>query len=109
MTQVTRDSFPKNLSAVSAMVRWRDPNRLQLCMGVAQGRTADIAMLAAACGYDAISVDLEHTATSLETVSLLCAGALSAGLMTMVRVPSHEPTFMTRVLDIGAMGLTVPH
>ncbi|HXC39076.1 MAG TPA: aldolase/citrate lyase family protein [Burkholderiales bacterium] len=95
--------------ATQAMRKWRDPGRLFLCMGIAQARTADIIMLAAACGYDAISVDLEHTATSLESASLLCTAALGAGLLPMVRVPSHDASLMTRVLDTGAIGLTVPH
>jgi 2-keto-3-deoxy-L-rhamnonate aldolase RhmA len=34
---------------------------LVLCMGVNQMRTPNIAMIAAACGFDAIYIDLEHT------------------------------------------------
>ena len=41
---------------------------LVLCMGVNQMRTPNIAMIAAACGFDAIYIDLEHNPTSLETV-----------------------------------------
>ena len=39
---------------------------LVLCMGVNQTRTPNIAMIAAACGFDAIYIDLEHNPTSLE-------------------------------------------
>jgi 2-keto-3-deoxy-L-rhamnonate aldolase RhmA len=42
-------------------------NELILCLSLSQARTVDIAMMAAACDFDAIYVDLEHTATSLET------------------------------------------
>jgi 4-hydroxy-2-oxoheptanedioate aldolase len=66
-------------------------------------------MMAAACGADAIYVDLEHAATSLETTTLLCAGARSAGIAALVRVPAPDPTVMSRVLDGGATGVIVPH
>jgi 2-keto-3-deoxy-L-rhamnonate aldolase RhmA len=39
---------------------------LVLCMGVNQMRTPNVAMIAAACGFDAIYIDLEHNPTSLE-------------------------------------------
>src|SRR5438067_1243063 len=42
-------------------------NELVLCMGVNQLRTPNIAMIAAACGFDAVYIDLEHNPTSLET------------------------------------------
>ena len=35
-------------------------NELVLCMGVNQLRTANIAMIAAACGFDPVYIDLEH-------------------------------------------------
>jgi 4-hydroxy-2-oxoheptanedioate aldolase len=65
--------------------------------------------MAAACGFDAIYVDLEHSSTSLETASMLCVAATGAGLIPLVRVPSHAPETMTRALDTGAHGIIVPH
>ena len=44
-------------------------NELVLCMGVNQLRTPNIAMIAAACGFDAVYIDLEHNPTSLETAA----------------------------------------
>ena len=38
---------------------------LVLCMGVNQLRSPNIALIAAACGFDAIYLDLEHNPTSL--------------------------------------------
>ncbi len=86
-----------------------DAGELVLCMALAQARTADIPMMAAAAGFDAVYVDLEHTATSLETTSLLCTGAIAAGITPLVRVPAHDHQYLTRALDIGAMGIIVPH
>ena len=86
-----------------------DAGQLVLCLALAQARTADIPMIAAASGFDAVYVDLEHTATSFETVSLLCTGAIAAGITPLVRVPSHDHDQLTRSLDVGAMGVIVPH
>src|SRR5215213_3778899 len=86
-----------------------DAGNLVLCLALAQARTADIPMIAAASGFDAVYVDLEHSATSLETVSLLCTGAVAAGITPLVRVPSHDHHHLTRSLDVGAMGVIVPH
>ena len=84
-------------------------NELVLCMSIGQARTVDIAMMVEASGFDAIYVDMEHTATSLETASMLCAASLGIGLTPMVRVPSHHPHDISRALDTGAVGVVVPH
>lgn len=80
-----------------------------LCLALQNSRTAEVPAIVAACGYDAVYVDLEHTATSLETVQLLCVGAVGAGIAGLVRVPSDDPSLIARVLDIGAVGVIVPH
>jgi 2-keto-3-deoxy-L-rhamnonate aldolase RhmA len=49
---------------------------LTFCLGVNQARTPNIVMIAAAAGFDAIYVDLEHNPTSLETCSMLCVTAI---------------------------------
>lgn len=81
---------------------------LVLCMGLRQARTADIALIAAASGFDAVYVDLEHSPLSLETTSTLCLGALGAGVTPLVRVPGHDVHMATRVLDGGALGVIFP-
>jgi 2-keto-3-deoxy-L-rhamnonate aldolase RhmA len=79
---------------------------LVLCFGVNQMRTPNIAMIAAACGFDAIYIDLEHNPTSLETAAGICVAALSHGITPVARVTSHDAT---RILDCGAQGVMVPH
>ncbi len=81
---------------------------LVLCMGLRQARTADIAMIAAASGFDSIYVDLEHSPLSLETTSTICIGALGAGITPLVRVPGHDLDMAARVLDGGALGVIFP-
>jgi 2-keto-3-deoxy-L-rhamnonate aldolase RhmA len=82
---------------------------LVLCFGVNQLRTPNIGMIAAACGFDALYVDLEHNPTSLETASAICVAALGLGITPIARVSSHDPHDATRILDCGAQGVMVPH
>src|SRR5438128_10242300 len=82
---------------------------LVLCMGVNQMRTPNIAMIAAACGFDAIYIDLEHNPTSLETAAAICVAALGIGITPIARVSSRDPHDATRILDCGAQGVMVPH
>src|SRR5207248_5497303 len=76
-------------------------NELVLCMGVNQLRTPNIAMIAAACGFDAVYIDLEHNPTSLETAAAVCVAALGMGITPIARVTSHDPHDATRILDCG--------
>src|SRR5262249_14609252 len=82
---------------------------LVLCMGVNQMRTPNVAMIAAACGFDAIYIDLEHNPTSLEAAAAICVAALGIGLTPIARVSSRDPHDATRILDCGARGVMVPH
>lgn len=72
------------------------------------GVPATVQTLAAA-GFDYVYVDMEHSAFSLETAVQLCATGLHAGIVPLVRPPSHEPHLIGRPLDNGALGVVVPH
>jgi 4-hydroxy-2-oxoheptanedioate aldolase len=80
-----------------------------LCMSFLQARSIDVPMIAAAAGFDAIYVDTEHSATSVETTAMLCNAATGYGLIPLVRVPSHHSHDATVILDNGAMGIIAPH
>jgi 2-keto-3-deoxy-L-rhamnonate aldolase RhmA len=82
---------------------------LVLCLAVSQMRSAEVPMIAARCGFDAVFVDLEHSASSLETAATICVAALPTGVTPIARVPSHEPFHAARILDTGAQGVMVPH
>src|SRR4051812_37830785 len=82
---------------------------LVLCMGIRQARTADIAMVVGACGFDSFYVDMEHSPISHETASMLCTAAIGLGLTPVVRIPGHGANEATRLLDGGALGLIFPH
>ncbi|MDB5400744.1 MAG: 2,4-dihydroxyhept-2-ene,7-dioic acid aldolase [Rhodopila sp.] len=81
-------------------------NDLVLCFGVNQLRTPNIAMIAAACGFDALYIDLEHNPTSLETAAGICVAALGVGLTPIARVFLPDAA---RILDCGAQGVMIPH
>ena len=84
-------------------------NELVLCMAVNQMRSAEVPMIAAACGFDAIFIDLEHSATSLETAAMISVAALGCGITPIARVPSHETFHAARILDAGCQGVMIPH
>jgi len=81
---------------------------LVLCMNLRLARSVDIAMVAKAGGYDALYVDMQHAPYSIETTATICAAALGIGITPLVRVPSHDGQWMSRVLDGGAQGVILP-
>jgi 2-keto-3-deoxy-L-rhamnonate aldolase RhmA len=83
--------------------------QLVLCMNLRLARTVDIAMVAKAGGYDALYVDMEHSPYSIDTAATICAAAIGIGITPLVRVPSHDAHWSSRVLDGGAQGVIVPH
>lgn len=83
--------------------------KLVLSMSVNQMRTPNIGLIAAACGFDAIYVDLEHNPTSLESAAGICVAALTTGVTPIARVSSRDPHDIARILDCGAQGVMVPH
>lgn len=82
---------------------------LAIGMGLRQARTADMARIAAVCGFDWLFIDLEHNAMGMETCADLCAAGLSAGISPIVRSSHHASYLMSRPLDAGAQGIVAPH
>jgi 2-keto-3-deoxy-L-rhamnonate aldolase RhmA len=82
---------------------------LVVCLGINQMRSAEASLIAEACGFDAIFVDLEHSATSLETAATICVAARRTGVTPLARVSSHDAFHTARILDAGAQGVMVPH
>jgi 2-keto-3-deoxy-L-rhamnonate aldolase RhmA len=48
-------------------------------------RRPNIPLIAAACGFDAVYIDLEHNPTALETAAAICVAALAHGIMPIAR------------------------
>src|SRR5437667_10700692 len=99
MAEETRNQMKQKLAA----------GELVLCMNLRLARTVDMAMVAKAGGYDGLYVDMEHSPYSIDTAATICAAALGIGITPLVRVPSHDAHWSSRVLDGGAQGVIVPH
>lgn len=81
---------------------------LTLMLGIRSSRTTDVVRIAAAAGYHAVMVDLEHSTMPLDTAASLSATAADLGLTPFVRVPEREYGAIGRLLDCGAQGIIAP-
>ncbi|MES2413806.1 MAG: aldolase/citrate lyase family protein [Pseudomonadota bacterium] len=99
LEEITRNPLKEKISrgevAVSMIVR--------------MARGPEIGRIAASAGFDALYVDLEHSALSLETTAVICNSAREAGVVPLVRIAQVDTSVICRVLDTGAMGLVIPH
>lgn len=84
-------------------------NEVASTLSVKLVKSVELPMMAKTAGFDGILVDMEHSSFDLETTSQLCTAALYAGISPIVRVPSKDHSFVSRVLDGGALGVIVPH
>lgn len=78
-------------------------------MSVKLVRSVEICGIAKTAGFDGLLIDMEHSSFDLDTTGQLCIASLYAGITPIVRVPSKESSFVSRVLDGGALGVIVPH
>ncbi len=83
--------------------------RLGLGMLVQKVQQVDIALVARSCGFDAITVDLEHSVIPESAAAQICVTAMQVGVTPLVRVPSHAGHHASRLLDAGACGIVAPH
>jgi 4-hydroxy-2-oxoheptanedioate aldolase len=66
------------------------------------------AEIMARTGFDSVTIDMQHGAIDYSNaVDLLTALAVTE-VTPLVRVPNSDPTFVTRVLDLGALGVICP-
>lgn len=76
---------------------------------VIQLPSPDIVEIAGHLGYDYAWIDAEHGSLGLPEIRELIRGADAVGMDSVVRVADHEPSFIQRVLDLGATGIMAPH
>ncbi len=65
--------------------------------------------ICALAGFDHVIIDREHGPLSVETVQNLIRAAELRGIAPFVRVPRNDASEILRVLDVGAVGVHVPH
>lgn len=75
---------------------------------VVEIRTAEIARMLGASGFDFIFVDLEHSSYSMETLTDIVLAAKSVGLVCLARIGDPQYHLIARTLDAGAQGLMIP-
>ncbi len=80
-----------------------------LCMATRLSRSADIAMIADACGFDAFFIDMEHSTITLDAAAQICTAALGVGITPLARIAGHAFEDATRLLDAGALGIICPN
>jgi 4-hydroxy-2-oxoheptanedioate aldolase len=71
--------------------------------------SADLVEIAGQAGLDYAWIDAEHGSLSLAEIRDLIRGADAVGIDAIVRVADHDPSFIQRVLDLGAAGIMAAH
>ena len=59
-------------------------------------------------GFPLVLIDNEHASASLESTLAIMRAAESAGGEVIIRVPSSDPIYLKRILELGPSGLLVP-
>lgn len=67
----------------------------------------EIAEILAACGFDWLFVDLEHTTLDIQSAQAILQ-AVDHRLDCILRVPLNDEIWLKKALDIGAAGVLVP-
>lgn len=86
-----------------------EQGELVLGLSLRQARTVDIGKIAKVCGFDFLFIDTEHNPLSIDTLAQIAVAAQDAGVTPLVRPPGDAPAHLARLMDVGAMGLIVPH
>jgi 4-hydroxy-2-oxoheptanedioate aldolase len=86
--------------------RLREGRRATGCWVFLAG--GDATELLSHCGFDALVVDHEHIGADLRTLVEQLRAAQASDTAVLCRVPSHDPTYIKRVLDAGVDGIVVP-
>ena len=84
-------------------------NELAYAFTIKLCRSIEVVQMAKQAGYSGILIDLEHSPLSVEQTGQICIAALTAGICPIVRVPQLERHWISRTLDLGALGILVPH
>ncbi|MDE0430174.1 MAG: aldolase/citrate lyase family protein [Caldilineaceae bacterium] len=74
-------------------------------MGMGSGTVAE---LLAHAGCEWLVVEMEHNGIDMAEVEQILMAMNSTDTVPMVRIPSADPVFIQRSLDIGALGIAVP-
>jgi 4-hydroxy-2-oxoheptanedioate aldolase len=66
------------------------------------------ARILARCGFDWLTLDVEHAPYDWREIATVVASIADAGCVPLIRVPDGSHTWIKRALDAGAFGIVVP-
>jgi 4-hydroxy-2-oxoheptanedioate aldolase len=66
------------------------------------------AEIMARAGFDTLTIDMQHGAMDYQALLAALTALTATEVTPLARVPNSDPTFITRVLDIGALGVICP-
>jgi len=66
------------------------------------------AEIMARAGFDTVTIDMQHGAMDYRSLLEILSALTATEVTPLVRVPNADSTFITRVLDIGALGVICP-
>lgn len=82
--------------------------RVQVGTWINLVRNPAILPLLQSAGLDYARVDMEHSSPSIETVADMAILGRALGFPIVVRPPAPSREWITRLLDVGVMGLHLP-
>src|SRR4051812_28745249 len=68
----------------------------------------NVAELMASAGFDWLIIETEHNALDSAEIQHMLMAVGGTDTVPLVRIPSSNPVFIQRALDMGAMGIVVP-
>src|SRR6187402_1576817 len=71
------------------------------------GSTTVIEILGHA-GFDFVVIDLEHGQGDIASATDMIRAAQVTDMTAVIRVPSNDPIFLKRILEVGADSLMIP-
>lgn len=82
-------------------------NSFTLGSWITLGNTS-IAEIMAQCGFDWLTIDMEHSVITLDIAQQLIQVIESYNIVPLVRVGENNPNLIKRVMDAGSHGVIVP-
>jgi 4-hydroxy-2-oxoheptanedioate aldolase len=74
-----------------------------------RSRSPLIAEMIGICGFDFIYIETEHFVSNDESIENAVRAAQLTGVVPLVRIPTYDEGRILQMLDMGAMGLKLPH
>ena len=68
----------------------------------------EVVELFAHAGMDYVIIDLQHSSPDWQTLAHMLRAADAGGVSPIVRMYTHEPSVILKVLELGAEGISLP-